>query len=142
MKSEERPMDQRQTSGQETGQHSNGSNGSKSNQAIVYRPAVDIVDTASEVLLVADVPGVDESHLDITLDKNVLTVRGTVEQASYEGYTPVSFEYGVGDFQRVFTISDDVNRDVIEATVKDGVMQLKLPKTAQSARRKINVVTR
>jgi len=51
-------------------------------------------------------------------------------------------EYGVGDFERVFTVSDDVDRDAIEATVKDGVLQLKLPKTAQSARRKINVVAR
>jgi HSP20 family molecular chaperone IbpA len=78
----------------------------------------------------------------LTLDKNVLTIRGTVEQPSFEGYKPVRFEYGVGDFERVFTISDDVNRDGIEATVKDGVLQLRLPKTEQSARRKINVVTR
>jgi HSP20 family molecular chaperone IbpA len=78
----------------------------------------------------------------VTLDKNVLTIHGRVESPSYEGYTPVRTEYGVGDFERVFTISDDVNREAIEATVKDGVLQLKLPKTAQSARRKINVVAR
>jgi HSP20 family molecular chaperone IbpA len=111
-------------------------------QQTVYRPSVDIVDSPSEVVLVADVPGVDESHLDVTLDKNVLTLRGRVEAPSFEGYTPIRTEYGVGDFERVFTVSDDVNRDAIEATVKDGVLQLKLPKTAQSARRKINVVAR
>jgi HSP20 family protein len=111
-------------------------------QHTVYRPSVDIVDSPSEVVLVADVPGVDESHLDVTLDKNVLTPRGRVEAPSFEGYTPIRTEYGVGDFERVFTVSDDVNRDAIEATVKDGVLQLKLPKTAQSARRKINVVAR
>ncbi len=111
-------------------------------QQAVYRPSVDILDSPSDVVLVADVPGVDESHLDVTLDKNLLTIRGRVEAPSFEGYTPVRTEYGVGDFERVFTVSDDVNRDAIEATVKDGVLQLNLPKTAQSARRKINVVAR
>jgi HSP20 family molecular chaperone IbpA len=118
----------------------NGGNGAE--QRPVYRPSVDILDSPDEVLLVADVPGVDEAHLDVTLDKNVLTIRGRVEAPSLEGYTPVRNEYGIGDFERVFTVSEDVNRDAIEATVKDGVLQLKLPKTAQSARRKINVVAR
>jgi HSP20 family protein len=120
----------------------NSSSRNGGEQRPVYQPSVDILDTASDVVLVADVPGVDESHLDVTLDKNVLTIRGTVQHASFEGYTPLRTEYGVGDFERVFTVSDDVNRDGIEATVKDGVLQLKLPKTAQSARRKINVVAR
>ncbi len=116
--------------------------GNKAEQRPVYRPSVDIMDTPGDVVLMADVPGVDESHLDVTLDKNVLTIRGGVEHPSLEGYTPVRMEYGFGDFERVFTVSDDVNRDAIDATVKDGVLQLKLPKTAQSARRKINVVAR
>ncbi len=90
----------------------------------------------------ADIPGVDEAHLDVTLDKNILTIRGHAEAPSFEGFTLARSEYGVGDFERVFTVSEDVNRDAIEATVKDGVLQLKLPKTAQSARRKINVVAR
>jgi HSP20 family molecular chaperone IbpA len=117
-------------------------NNNGTEQQAVYRPSVDILDSPSDVVLVADVPGVDESHLDVTLDKNLLTIRGRVEAPSFEGYTPVRTEYGVGDFERVFTVSDDVNRDAIEATVKDGVLQLNLPKTAQSARRKINVVAR
>jgi HSP20 family protein len=117
-----------------------GCNGTE--QHAVFRPSVDILESPSDVVLVADVPGVDESHLDVTLDKNVLTIRGKVETPAFEGYTPVRTEYGVGDFERVFTVSDDVNREGIEATVKDGVLQMRLPKTAQSARRKINVVAR
>ena len=117
-------------------------NGSHAQQRPVFRPSVDILDTPQEVVLVADVPGVDEAHLDVTLDKNVLTIHGTVEPPAFEGYTPVRNEYGVGDFERVFTLSDDVSRDGIEATVKDGVLLLRLPKTAHSMRRKINVVAR
>jgi HSP20 family protein len=122
--------------------HCQTAGGNEAEQSPVFRPSVDIMDSPGDVVLVADVPGVDESHLDVTLDKNVLTVRGRVDAPSYEGYSPVRMEYGVGDFERVFTVSDDVDRDAIEATVKDGVLQLKLPKTAQSARRKINVVAR
>jgi len=117
-----------------------GGNGTE--QRPVYRPAVDIVNGPSEVVVWADVPGVDETHLDVTLDKNVLTIRGTVEPTTFEGFTPYQTEYGVGNFERTFTVSDDVSRDGIEASVKDGVLQLKLPKTARSARQKINVVAR
>jgi HSP20 family protein len=118
------------------------SGGSGAGQRPVYRPAVDIVDAPTELVVLADVPGVDETHLDITLDKNILTIRGTVEPTSFEGHTPFQTEYGIGDFERTFTLSDDVSRDGIEASVKDGVLQLKLPKTARSARQKINVVAR
>jgi HSP20 family protein len=117
-----------------------GGNGGQ--QGPVYRPAVDIVDAPNEMVVLADVPGVDETHLDITLDKNILTIRGTVEPTSFEGHTSFQTEYGVGDFERTFTLSDDVSREGIEASVKDGVLQLKLPKTAKSARQKINVVAR
>jgi HSP20 family protein len=121
-------------------QQTNGGNGAQ--QRPVYRPAVDIVDAPHETIVLADVPGVDENHLDITLDKNVLTIRGTVEPPSFEGFTPAQSEYGIGDYERTFTLSDDVSRDGIEARIKDGVLQLKLPKTPQSARQKINVVAR
>ncbi|HEV3299073.1 MAG TPA: Hsp20/alpha crystallin family protein [Planctomycetaceae bacterium] len=121
-------------------QASEGGNGA--GERPVYRPAVDIVDAPNEMVVLADVPGVDETHLDITLDKNVLTIRGTVEPPAFEEHTSLRTEFGVGDFERTFTLSDDVSREGIEASVKDGVLQLKLPKTARSARQKINVVAR
>lgn len=113
-----------------------------SRQRMVFRPAVDILDSPNEVTLVADVPGVDESSLDISLEKNQLTVRGTVEIPEHQEYDSIYAEYGLGDFERVFTVSDDLARDAIEASVKDGVLRVRLPKTTTSARRKINVVAR
>jgi HSP20 family protein len=123
-------------------QQADGKGSEQQQQRPMFRPSVDILDTPKEVVLVADIPGVDEAHLDVTLDKNVLTIHGTVEKPSFEGSAPTRAEYGIGDFERVFTLSDDVSRDGIDATVKDGVLQLRLPKTAQSMRRKINVVAR
>ena len=63
-----------------------GRNGAE--QHTVFRPSVDILESPADVVLVADVPGVDEAHLDVTLDKNVLTIRGKVETPAFEGYTP------------------------------------------------------
>ncbi len=105
----------------------------------VYRPAVDVIESADAVLLVVDVPGVDEQEAEVTLEKNLLTIRGTVSPPSFEGYTLTHAEYGVGNFERMFTVSEQVDRERIEATVKDGVLRVTLPKVKEAVAKKINV---
>ena len=95
----------------------------------------DIYEDGDQMVIVADVPGVDESALDITLEKNVLTINAYVEPAIPEGYAPVFAEYEVGDYQRSFKISDEIDRERIEATVKDGVLRVYLPKAAPHSRK-------
>lgn len=106
-----------------------------------YRPRVDIHEMDEEVIVFADIPGVDESSLDITLEKNVLTVRGSVEVPSLENYRLAHAEYRAGDYVRSFTLSDTIDRDNIEATVKNGVLRLSLPKAEAAKARKIAVTT-
>ena len=105
----------------------------------VFRPPVDIVETPDAVLLVADLPGVDEAGTEVTLEKNVLTIRGTANPPQYAGFSPIYTEYEFGDFERAFTVSAEIDRERIEATVKDGVLRIRLPKAKQAAARKINV---
>lgn len=105
----------------------------------LYAPPVDIVEEKDNLFLVADMPGVDEHSLDITLDKNVLTIYGTVEPEMPENHRLVSAEYGIGDYQRTFTLSDEIDREKIEATVKNGVLRLTLPKAETAKTRKIPV---
>jgi HSP20 family molecular chaperone IbpA len=93
-----------------------------------FVPRVDILETDDAIDLVADLPGVDESTVDITLENRLLTVKGLVEPSWPEGYELAYAEYRVGDFERVFTVSDAIDRDNIEATVRDGVLRLRLPK--------------
>jgi len=107
----------------------------------VYAPAVDIYEAKEAMVVIADMPGVDDKSVDITLDKNVLTITGTVEPASYKGYSIVHAEYDVGDYERAFTISDEVDRDRIEASVKNGVVRLTLPKAERVKAKKIAVKT-
>lgn len=106
---------------------------------VVYRPNVDIVDTPEAVLLTADVPGADDQSVDITLENHILTVRARVVPPQFEGYTLPQPEYGVGDYERTFTLSQDIDRAAIDATVKDGVLRVRLPKVKEAAARKIRV---
>ena len=105
----------------------------------VFIPRVDICETKDAIILLADMPGVDEKSVDITLEKNVLTLSGRVEPAAYEGYREAYAEYEAGDYERAFTLSDEIDRDKIEASVKDGVLKLTLPKAEPVKLRKISV---
>ena len=105
----------------------------------LYTPAVDIVEGKDSLYLVADMPGVNENSVDITLEKNVLTIYGTVEPEIPENHRLVSSEYGIGDYQRTFTLSDEIDREKIEASVKNGVLRLTLPKAEAAKTRKIPV---
>ena len=105
----------------------------------VYAPRVDIYETHEAIVAVADMPGVDESSVDITLEKNVLTINGYVEPGQPESYSLAYAEYGVGDYQRSFTLSDEIDREKIEATVKNGVLRLYLPKAGPAKARRISV---
>lgn len=95
-----------------------------------YIPAVDIVDNDNETLLVLDMPGVNQGNIDLTLEKSVLTIEAKPAAEAFEGKNLVYSEYGVGDFRRAFSLSEDIDRDNITASLKDGVLTVKLIKTA------------
>ncbi len=105
----------------------------------VFTPAVDIVEQKDYILLFADMPGVDEKSIDITLDKDSLTIHGSVEAETHKGYSLAISEYGTGDYERTFTVSNEIDREKIIASVKDGVLRLTLPKAAVAGTRKIPV---
>jgi HSP20 family molecular chaperone IbpA len=105
----------------------------------VFLPKVDIYETKDSIVLIADMPGVDENHVDMTLEKNILTINGRVEPQGFPGYGAAYAEYDVGDYQRAFTISDEVDRDRIDARVKNGVLRVTLHKAEQVKARKIAI---
>ena len=105
----------------------------------VFSPRADVLETGEAIVVVADMPGVVEDSVDITLEKNVLTIQGRVDAPEREGYKLTYGEYQDGDYERSFALSEGVDRDGIEATVKDGVLRLTLPKSKEAAARKIPV---
>ena len=104
-----------------------------------YVPRADIYETEEEIVVLADMPGVDENSVDITLEKNVLTINGLVEPEYPENYSLSFAEYEVGDYQRSFTLSNYIDQENIQATVKNGVLELRLPKAGPAKAKKITV---
>ena len=106
----------------------------------VYVPLVDIIENEHALMLIADVPGVDESGIDITIEKNILTLRGSVDLEPPQGFELSYDEYGVGDYERSFTLPNEIDREGVQAAIKDGVLTLTLPKMKQAVARKVSVV--
>lgn len=105
----------------------------------VYVPRADIYESEDRLIVVADMPGVDEKSIDIMLENNILTINGFVQPGRHEGYSLALAEYGVGDYRRAFTLSNAIDREGIEATVKAGVLTLTLPKSKSLLPKKIIV---
>jgi len=104
-----------------------------------FVPRVDIYETREALLLIADMPGVDEKTVDVELEKNVLTISGHVENGKLKDHKLLFSEYEVGDYERAFTLSDEIDREKIKATVKQGVLRLELPKAEKVKPKKIAI---
>jgi len=103
----------------------------------IYRPATDIFETNDHVVLVADMPGVAPGDVEVTLERRVLTIRGHAHAPAPEGYRQVFGEFGMGDYERVFTLTEDIDQDDIRATTGNGVLRLELPKAASAKPKRI-----
>jgi HSP20 family molecular chaperone IbpA len=104
-----------------------------------YIPRADIYETDEQIVVVADMPGATPDSVEILLEKDFLALSSNVDLPDYAGYTLVYGEYEVGDYQRRFKLSDAIDREQIEAVVRDGVLQLTLPKAAPAKAKKISV---
>jgi HSP20 family protein len=108
-------------------------------QRPVFVPPADIYETGDSLIVMVEMPGVAPDGVDITLERRVLTIRARSANQQYAGYQRVYTEYADGDYERVFTLSEDIDRDRIEATMRDGVLHLVLPKAAPARARKIEL---
>jgi len=103
-------------------------------------PAVDIREDETHFFLYADIPGVQSGEVDITLEDGVLTIKG--ERRAETGTQPDGFrrrERVHGSFMRQFTLPDTVNDENISATVRDGVLQIEIPKQDKPQARRITI---
>ncbi len=105
----------------------------------VFIPRSDIYELDDQIVIVADLPGADEKSVDITLEKNILTINALVDPVVPQGYTLAYGEYETGDYQRSFRLSNEIDRENIQASLKDGVLRLYLPKAKEAQLRKISV---
>ncbi len=104
-----------------------------------FVPRADIYETAENVFVTVDMPGVSGDSIDITLEKNIFTINGNTNLDAPEGYSLAFAEYEVGDFERSFRLTEQIDRDGINAAYKDGVLHLVLPKAEEAKARKIDI---
>ena len=106
----------------------------------VYRPLTDIYDSGEAgVVLTLEMPGVGRDDVEIDLERRVLTIRGRAKLTSPEGYRRVYGEYGEGDYERVFTLSEAIDEGAIRAEMSNGVLTLTLPRAEASKPKRIEV---
>ncbi|MGB0498437.1 MAG: Hsp20/alpha crystallin family protein [Rubricella sp.] len=105
----------------------------------IYQPLADIVETDEGVTLMLEMPGVAAEDVDVTLEKRVLTIRGKVRPTRPETLRLSYAEYGEGDFERSFTLSDDFDPERIGAEVSHGLLTVTLPHAPEAQPKKIAV---
>ena len=102
------------------------------------QPPVDIYEMPEGLVLLADLPGVAPSDLEIKLDNNILTIQGKAKHAATSG-EPIYREFELVNFFRQFELSDEVDREKITARMNHGVLTLQLPKAEKAKPRQIPV---
>ena len=108
-----------------------------------YSPLVDIYETADgTTVLTAEIPGARQDSIDIRVDKGVLAISADAELPQLEGeYTRTYTGFTGGQYFRAFALSDEVDREKIEAAYSDGVLTLRLPRAEAAQTRKIEIKT-
>lgn len=103
-------------------------------------PKVDVLDRDQEIVVKAELPGVQKDDLDVSLSDNTLTIKATTRhEAEEEQGEYYRREMSRGEFQRTLTLPSDVDSDKVKANFKDGILELTLPKIETAKRKAIKV---
>jgi len=103
-------------------------------------PAIDVAEEEDAIIVRAEVPGCKADDIDISVHGNVLTISGEKklsEEKKEKGYYHVESSYG--SFRRELTLSTDVDQSKIDATYKDGVLSVTLPKAEKAKAVKVKI---
>jgi HSP20 family protein len=103
-------------------------------------PAVDVVESDDEVLILADLPGVSKKELELSVQGNLLTVKGEKKhEEPTSSRKVVKTETWVGKFSRTIGLPNTVNPDKVEAQLKDGVLRVRIAKREESKRKTVQI---
>ena len=104
-----------------------------------YQPVVDIYRTDAAIYLNAEMPGVDETTLSVALENDILALRVDTDTGLYHTTGRRHQEFRPGRYQRSFRLGQRMNRDGIQASFKNGLLQLEIPLRTERPRRKIKI---
>lgn len=103
------------------------------------RPDVDVHENDHFIKLYAELPGVNQNDLSITIDKNNLLLEGTATIDAPTEMEAVYAEFQVANFKRSFSLSNELDTDNVEAQLTNGILELTIPKNEITKPRKIEV---
>ncbi|MEE2668894.1 MAG: Hsp20/alpha crystallin family protein [Gemmatimonadota bacterium] len=102
-------------------------------------PAVDVEETADEVILGAELPGMLEEDVHVEIENNILTVRGEKREERKEKRSYHVRERSYGSFKRTFTVPQSVQMDSIQAGFDNGILTVRMPKAPNAKGRRIEI---
>jgi HSP20 family protein len=104
-----------------------------------YVPTTDIFETRDALNVVLEMPGVEKTNIDVTVQEGILNVEGRLDFSKYKSLQPLYTEYNVGHYARSFRLSSKIDESKIAAELRDGVLTLTLPKVEEAKPRTIQV---
>ena len=102
-------------------------------------PPVDVVETPDGITVTADLPGVSKDNLTLRVDGDTLSIEGSVALGESANMQGVYAEIRVAHYKRSFVLSRDLDASKIDASIKNGVLTLQVPKAEQAKPRRIEV---
>lgn len=106
---------------------------------VVSYPRTTLSDTGEALVLIAEVPGMDKEELNVKIQGNYLEISGTRKSDAPEGYAIRRSERPAASFSRSFTLPHEIDATKVTATLKDGLLQLTLPKAESAKPRQITI---
>ena len=109
--------------------------------ASTWAPAVDIYETENELIMTAEVPGIEEKDIEIKIEDNTLSLRGErkfEKETKEENYHRIERSYG--SFYRAFTLPNSIDPDRIQAEHENGVLKISMPKRQELKPRKVKIL--
>lgn len=101
-----------------------------------FIPTVDVVEKEREILVTAELPGLEEKDVEVTVDDNLLTIRGEKkEEHEEEGERHYHVERSFGSFHRQIPLTSPVDREKVKASFRKGVLKIRLRKTEEAQQR-------
>jgi HSP20 family protein len=104
-----------------------------------YVPTADIFEASDALHVILEMPGVEKTNVDVTVEDSVLKIEGRLDFSNYKNLQPLYTEYNIGHYARSFRLSSKINQNEIGAELIDGVLTLTLPKLAEAKPRTIQV---
>ncbi len=107
-----------------------------------WMTSVDVSETAKEIIVNAEIPGVEAKDIDVNLAGNVLTIKGERKREHEEKEENLHrVERSYGSFYRSLSLPSEVDADKIKASYKKGVLRVTMPKTKRAAGKKVEIAT-